>query len=166
MFFTGAFIAILFAFFYDSSLLKFGSRQFSYTLQREASQDESESAPSARTSTNFGVVPARNHWWVIAVGSVVIAYGIYLIGWAWQFVLAVVVGIVFAGVSGWMDASDGLPIARGQKAQFAIASLASLMMFAAPLIAYLATYFGAKKWLAPHGEHDRRRHRGEMRDTE
>lgn len=154
MFATGAFIASLFAFFYDGSLLKFGDRQISYVPSKQAQHDEGEPARSLSPNTNLGPIPARNHWWLIAVGSVAIAYGIYLIGWPLQFSVFVGFAVIFAAVSGWMDASDGLPIARGQKIQFAIASVASVMMFATPLIAYLAAYFGAKKWAPPRdGKH-------------
>lgn len=150
MCFTGAFIAVLFAFFYDSSLLKFGARQISYTRPNGT---QSGSSNDQTAETDLGAVPARNHWWVIAIGSVVTAYGVYLIGWAWQLSLLVGFAVIFAATSGWLDASQRLPIARGQKVQFALASVASLMMFALPLVAYLAAYFSAKKWSAPGGRH-------------
>jgi hypothetical protein len=114
---------------------------------------QSGSSNDQTAETDLGAVPARNHWWVIAIGSVVTAYGVYLIGWAWQLSLLVGFAVIFAATSGWLDASQRLPIARGQKVQFALASVASLMMFALPLVAYLAAYFSAKKWSAPGGRH-------------
>lgn len=156
----GVIIAFCFAFFYDSSLLKFRTRQFSYTLPAE---HRSKASP---IDTYLGVVPVRNHWWLIAVGSCGFAYGIYLIGWAWQITISVAAGVVLAAVSGWDDGARGLPIARRQTVQFVIASLASIMMFGLPLVAYLAGYYGAKKWPIDRGRHTGHREPGELHDTE
>ncbi|WP_218060260.1 hypothetical protein [Mycobacterium malmoense] len=144
---AGAAVAVLFAFFYDGSLLKSGNRQFSYTLPPEQRSE----APAA--DTYLGVVPARNHWWLIAVGSCAFAYGIYLVGWAWEISTSVAAGVVLAAVSGWDDGARGMAIARGQRVQFVIASIASIMMFALPLLAYVAAYFGAKRWAIPPRRH-------------
>lgn len=156
----GAITAFCFAFFYDSSLLKFGTRQLSYTVQPE------QRSRASGADTYLGVVPVRNHWWLIAVGSCGFAYGIYLVGWAWQITISVAAGVVLTAVSGWDDGVRGLPIARRQRVQFAIASLASIMMFALPLVAYLAAYYGAKKWPIDRGRHTGHREPGGLRDTE
>ncbi|ASX02950.1 hypothetical protein CKJ58_25525 [Mycobacterium intracellulare subsp. chimaera] len=112
------------------------------------------------------MVPVRNHWWLITVGSCGFAYGIYLVGWAWQITISVAAGVVLTAVSGWDDGVRGLPIARRQRVQFPSASLASIMMFALPLVAYLAAYYGAKKWPIDRGRHTGHREPGGLRDTE
>jgi hypothetical protein len=135
MFFMGASIALITALRFDRTLLKFGNKSISHSSQEQ-------------------VVTVALYWWVIAAGSVSVAVGIYLGGWVLQFTVAVGLGVIFAAAWGWVDASEGERVARGQKIQFAIASLASVMMFALPPIAYLAAYFAAKKWTHPHaGKH-------------
>lgn len=155
----GAVIALCFAFFYDSTLLKIGTKQISYTLPPE---QRSTASPA---DTYLGVVPVRNHWWLIAIGSCGFAYGIYLAGWPWQITIAVAAGVVLAAMSGWDDGARGLSIARGQTVQFVIASLASIMMFALPLLAYLAAYFGGKKWPMVSGRHGAGRDPGQNRES-
>lgn len=148
--FAGFGAAVLLAFFHDDSLIKIGNRRLSYMLPRQqrvtADAGDTQRPTEPPADAYLGAVSARNHWWLVAVGTSVAAYGIYLAGWAWQISLAVAVGVASAAMTGWGDASGGFPIARGQKVQFGIASIASFMMFALPLVAYLAGYFGAQKW--------------------
>ncbi|QUR69468.1 hypothetical protein [Mycobacterium spongiae] len=146
---AGAMIAAGFAFFYDDSLLKIGNRYFSYTMRPPGQQSPSsdgEEPYQPPPDSYLGVVSARNHWWLVAVSACVIGTGPYIVGWTWKISMLVGAAIVGAALSGWDDAGRRLPIARGQRVQFAIASLASLMVFALPLIAYLGAYFAASRW--------------------
>lgn len=145
---AGVGIACCFAFFYDGSLLTLGNWRISYTM------DEAQRRAAASTRDAYlGVVSARNHWWLIAFLTCGLAAGLYVVGWTWTLSLSVVAAVAAAALSGWDDATRGLSIARGQKVQFAIASIASLMMFAVPLFAYLTAYFCAKKRRVTRGRH-------------
>ncbi len=162
---AGVIIALCFAFFYDRSLIKIGGREISYMLprQRPSTADATDARPSTPPPADsyLGVVSARNHWWIVAIGTCVMAYDVYLFRWTWKSALLIGFAVVCAALSGSDDAARGLPVARAQKAQFAIASIASLMMLALPLLAYLSAYFGAKKWPIARGRHAVGRDSGE-----
>ncbi len=156
---VGAAAAVILAFFYDGSLLKIGNRYISYTITGHRDQGTAANADAQCPATApppdsyLGVVTARNHWWLIAFLTCGLSASLYLFGWTWVFSTSVVVAVVGAALSGFDDAARGLSIGRGQKVQFAIASIASLMMFALPLLAYLAAYSVGKRRPMAHGKH-------------
>lgn len=166
---AGICIAVCFAFFYDRSLIKIGGREISYMLphQRAETGDMTDAQqPAAPPADSYlGAVSARNHWWVVAIGTGVLSYDVYLFGRAWQSALIIAFAVACAALSGSDDGRRGLPTGRGQKVQFAIASLASVGMFTLPLLAYLAAYFTAKKWPATAGRHALGHDPGENRES-
>jgi hypothetical protein len=154
MFLGAILIAFFITFFRDYSLIKIGHQKISYMLPREQrATGDARQAIAPPADSYLGLVSANNHWWLIAVGNCCFAGGLYLIGWTWALSLSAVAVVVAAFLSGWDDAARGFPIARRQRVQFAIASIASLAMFALPMLAYLGAYFGVKKWLTDDSKH-------------
>ena len=85
MFATGAFIAILFAFFYDGSLLKFGDRQISYVPPKQIQHDASEPARPNSPNTNLARFRLSGITGGSSLSAAWLLLGIYPIGWAVQF---------------------------------------------------------------------------------
>jgi hypothetical protein len=155
----GITISLIWAFFSDTSLLKIGNRQISYTMmdrrQKATTADGDEPLRSTVSSAEsyVRVISARYRWWLVAACTCGLAAGLYLVGWTWIFSISVVVAVALAALSGFEDGTRHLTIGRGQKVPFAIASIASLMMFALPLLAYVAGYVVGKRWPVAHGKH-------------
>jgi hypothetical protein len=113
-----------------------------------------------------GLVTARKHWWA-TVFTVVFCQGCVLAGVidkTWWLATVGAAGLVVASAGyGYLDASGGYPIARGQRLQFVIAAVITAGAF--PLL-YLAGYHTGKRWplrrkSAEYGAHARlpNRHR-------
>lgn len=168
---AGVGIGFSFAFFYDRSLIKIGHREISYMLPRQrpvagGATDVQQSVAPPPADSYLGMVSARNHWWVVAVGSCVMSWDVYLWGSSWRSVVITAFAVVAAALSGSDDGARSLPIARGQKVQFAIASIGSVMMLGLPLITYLGAYLAGKKWLVARGKHSAVRDPGERQEDD
>ncbi|MDH6198129.1 hypothetical protein M2272_004788 [Mycobacterium frederiksbergense] len=103
---------------------------------------ESDPAPDSYS----GLLTARKMWWVLTVLMLIAAINVWIFiesgGKDWVAGAAMVLIIFFAVILGLGDASWGYGIARGQKVQFAIATIITAGTFA---VIYLIAYWIGKR---------------------
>lgn len=94
----------------------------------------------------MGSLPARSMWWILVAITGIVSAGTYLVGWTWQLILGAVFLTVMGATAGIDDGSRHLPIARGQRVQAFIMSVASILLWLAPPICYYLGYLVGQRW--------------------
>lgn len=107
----------------------------------------SSDGPNPAAGSYGGAITGQKFWWLLVFLTGIFAFNV--IGY---FVdgdnprLAVVMAVALVAVpalAGFLDASEGYSIARGQRVQFAIVSIVTVGVF--PLVYFLA-YRGGTRW--------------------
>lgn len=109
-----------------------------------AGSDDPDYDPSP--NSYGGLVTAQKHWWAAIVA--VVFFGCCVLIRAddkplWLAPVAAVILVAQSSGFGYIDASWGHPIARGQRLQFVIISIITAGVFT---ILYLAGYYAGKRW--------------------
>lgn len=101
----------------------------------------SPSAPTAAPEDSYaGQLSATTYWSIMAILICCVSASVYLGGWIPQTVPAVVVLTGLAVPLGIADATRKLPVARGRWVQAGIITIASLVLWMGPPLAYLVGY--------------------------
>jgi hypothetical protein len=169
----GVFAAVVYAYM-RTPFLKIGSRIYALSINDsrpdpatdEARKEPPPAPPPDSYPTTAGPVSARNLWWVLVALTCLVSVGVYLVGWAWQMVLAAVLLAVLGGTFGIDDATGKLPIARGQHVQAVIVSVASILLWLAPPVCYVVGYGIGRRWPMGRGRHAGSRDPDETREPE
>jgi hypothetical protein len=149
LFFLGAMIAVAYAY---TPYIKLGGKNRALTVQD--SQPDSQSSakttaalkPDPAPDAYSGIISAAKMWWLLIPLLVISAGNIYAFavgegeGWVAAIGMAF---LAFLPIStGYGDASWDYPVARGQRLQFAIATITTISTFA---ILYLSAYCVGKR---------------------
>lgn len=122
----------------------------------------SDSGGEAPPNAYEGMVTARKHWWATVFTVTFFGGGLLVPGkqpW-WSIPVVTVILVTASFGFGYLDASRGFPIARGQRLQFVILAIISVGSFT---LLYVAGYFIGKRWRWPsrrtldYGAHAQRR---------
>lgn len=149
LFFFGAMVVAAYAY---APYINLGNKTRALTVQDSAPEGDPtpketpavsklDSAPESYS----GIISAIKMWWLI-VGIIVISAGnVYAFfagnGEGWVAVIGVGLLVFLAVITGYGDASWKYPVARGQRAQFALAAVTTAGAFA---VLYLSAYCAGK----------------------
>jgi hypothetical protein len=154
-----AFIALGYAYF-RSPYLKLGNRIYAFTIadsQPDHPDDGALCEPPPQLphdSYDFmGGITARKYWWVNVGLTCIPAINVILTGWDLQTALLAALVVAIGAMLGVDDATRKLPIARDQKVQAYIVTVASIPLWLLPTIAYLAGYQIGKRKPMGKGKH-------------
>lgn len=150
------FAAMVYAYL-RTPFLKIGGRVYAISrieeVPKRASQYPRSAAKDDGYPTAMGSLSARNMWWILVAMACIVSLGIYLVGWTWQMMLGALFLTVMGALAGIDDGSRKLPIARGQRVQAFIVSVASILLWLAPPICYYIGYRVGQRWPMGRGRH-------------
>jgi hypothetical protein len=153
------FAAVVYAYF-QTPYLKLGNRIYALTIsnsqpdQPEGSGNSDQPPRLPHDSYDFmGGITARNIWWVNVGLTCITALGVVLTGWDLPTALLAALVVAGGAMSGIDDATRKLPIARDQKVQAYLATVASIPLWLLPTIAYLVGYQIGKRRPMGKGKH-------------
>ncbi|RAV18004.1 hypothetical protein DQP55_00465 [Mycolicibacterium sp. GF69] len=141
----------VFAFMYAylrTPYVKLGDRIVAYTIpdgRPDPPDDESEppAAPSPPPDSYYGYITAPKMWWTLVVVTSAVGYT----GIAFGFNVATIglgtFTVAICAMTGYQDVRGDFSVARRQMLQFCLLLIASIPVFLAPPLAYLATYWAA-----------------------
>lgn len=149
LFFLGAMIAVAYAY---TPYIKLGGKNRALTVQ----DSQPDSQPSAKTTAALkpdpapdaysGIISAAKMWWLLIPLLVISAGNTYAFavgeGEGWVAAIGIAFLVFLPAVTGYGDASWDYPVARGQRLQFAIATITTIGTFA---ILYLSAYCVGKR---------------------
>lgn len=110
--------------------------------------------PPPPADSYMGVITAAGFWWIAVVLVAMVSANVCLFGWGPRMILGIAalsVGGLAAGVD---DATRQLPMARGQKVQATIGTVASTPVFFLPAALYILGYVIGTKHPMGYGSRD------------
>lgn len=136
-----------------TSYIKIGGRIHTYTLFRNRPDGPSDSAAPPPPPDAYGnVLTAPKYWWTIAL----LALAAASLALAQGATAASAGGGLFVASSmaftGYIDAYEGFSIARRQRIQLAITTVASVPLLLVPLLAYAIAYLVGRRTTASRDE--------------
>jgi hypothetical protein len=150
LFFLGAMTVVAFAY---TPYIKLGGRTRALTVQDSRTDSDVTPNPTPPAVSHdpapdaySGIISAAKMWWLIVPVLIISAGNFYafVAGRGESWVAAIGIGFVLflAVVTGYGDASWEYPVARGQRTQFAIATVITAGAFA---VLYLLAYYAGKR---------------------
>lgn len=136
-------VSLLYAYL-RTSYIKIDGRIYTYTLFRNRPDDASNVSPSVVTEVPqdaYGnVLTAPKFWWtlvavVLAAASVAVAYGPTPVTIAGAMFVTTV-----AASTGYIDGHDAFPLARRQRIQLAVVTVAAVPLLLLPPVCYALAY--------------------------
>lgn len=135
--------------------LKIGGRLISASdSDRRRDEKDRGLPPRPPRPEDYGTSSAAKIWWFMAFFSVMAAA--VMLGpddGDSRSHLGLVFMVVVAGMFGHIDGRARMPVARGQYVPAALAALASIALYAVPVVFYFAGYFVGTKLPVSYGRH-------------
>lgn len=149
--------------YFNSPYLKFRGKILAFSNYDSLPDPQRDSTPSVtdevRAKLNadsyYGGTTARKFWWLLTFMTGMFAFGVigYFVDGDNPRVAMVAAAALVAmpSLAGFVDATEGYPLARGQRVQFGLISIITVGAF--PLIYFLG-YQAGKRW-PRSGKHSR-----------
>lgn len=135
--------------------LKIGGRLISASdSDRRRDEKDRGLPPRPPKPDDYGTSSAAKAWWILAFVSMMAAAVVLRPdGDDSRSHLGLVLMVVVAGMFGHIDGRARMPVARGKYVPAALAALASIALYAIPVVFYFAGYFVGTKLPVSYGRH-------------